>query len=438
MTSNHPARDDGTKHTRSETIVFAIYDSTTYRTLVPIAEELKSDYFVQFLLLDGLLPRANSPSKEKEGGSLPRHGLNNTVDVMDYVKSDLITRLNAKERPRPIHQIILNRALEDNAPPQVLFDLDQFVDDTDPDLFVCGHDGTSFVKHIIKRLSKTTTSTVVIQHGMNRPLLEFPPSIRGVPNFLAPSINPRVKWFEFLKRRFGYRYGAFPFCNPYTDEVYTIGDFFTERITRLRSDYPCSGGSSVQTVGSPEYNPDCSEPFDSAVDSIVFLSQWQYEGGQWNDDQQQWVVNKLAEISEKNGFETAVRPHPKESENKIEQFFSRFKVSTDRSLEEDVAEHDMALTVDSTAILEGVLQGKVCGVLQPPWNHNKFPPFTHRHILQLDNDSSSLWEDTHVEDLSEGSQRDYLQRYCYVPNNDPEHMSNTPRELIATKLRELL
>lgn len=47
----------------TNTVVFAIYDSTTFRTLVPVANNVTEDYSVKFLLLDRLLPQASSKKK---------------------------------------------------------------------------------------------------------------------------------------------------------------------------------------------------------------------------------------------------------------------------------------------------------------------------------------------------------------------------------------
>lgn len=344
--------------------------------------------------------------------------------------------MNARERPRPVYELIFRRVVEDNVPPKYLFDFEGFVRDTGINLLVCGHDGVLFVKHLAKHLSSRRTPSVVIQHGMNRPLLEFPPSVRGVPDLFAPSLEPQFPCLEYLKRRFGYRYGAFPFCNPYIDEVYTIGDFFNDRISRLRKDYPCRGEGKVYTTGSTEYDPAKSASFKARSDTALFLSQWQYEGGQWTDAQQRWIVDTLKSFCKINDIELTVRPHPKGTDEKIQKFFEHTKISRGNSLNDDVESHDVILTVDSTAILEGILEGKMCGVLQPPWNPTSFPPFTHDHILQISDGNIEL--NGRIESLSNDTQQSYLRQFCYVPNNNDRSVFDSPTEVVTTKIEKIL
>jgi len=124
-----------------------------------------------------------------------------------------------------------------------------------------------------------------------------------------------------------------------------------------------------------------------------------------------------------------VRPHPKASPKKINSLKNRLSVSESRSLAEDVSKHDVVVTVNSTAIFEAVIQGKHCCVLQLPWYGVEFEPFTHDHIGQLSTDSVDIADA--LSDRSVQTQKDYLQRFCYLPSTDGSDRADSSEELVA-------
>ncbi|WP_206742058.1 hypothetical protein [Haloferax sp. ATB1] len=152
-----------------------------------------------------------------------------------------------------------------------------------------------------------------------------------------------------------------------------MGDFFTERIRKLREQYPCNGAGTVTTVGYSEFNPGSIKPVETNAESALFLSQWQYEAGSWTEQQQKQLADILRTFQRKNNLNLRVRPHPKDSEEKISRFFNDFQLSRGAGLESDIENHDIVLTVDSTALLRAVLRGKVPGVIDLPWEQNTFP-----------------------------------------------------------------
>ncbi|WP_128081474.1 hypothetical protein [Haloferax sp. ATB1] len=408
-------------------IVFSIYDTTTYRNLVPIAEELSEDYEVEYLLFDELLQSAD-PSKSS---ALPADELKPHRFADEYIRSKVATKFH--ETPRSKKKVAVQRIIEDNISPQLIYDIHSYIKDTSMDVFVSGHDRLPFIKHVMKFSETADFKSIVIQHGINRPDLEFrngqPVNRQGL---FRPSIEPQSWAIEKFKRRFGFNYGAFLFCSPYADEVLTMGDFFTERIRKLREQYPCNGAGTVTTVGYSEFNPGSIKPVETNAESALFLSQWQYEAGSWTEQQQKQLADILRTFQRKNNLNLRVRPHPKDSEEKISRFFNDFQLSRGAGLESDIENHDIVLTVDSTALLRAVLRGKVPGVIDLPWEQNTFSPFTHDHVLSIDSDFVDL--EQQASKLSETTQVDYLQRFCYVPSLDESSKFNTPREYLAAKI----
>lgn len=410
-------------------VIFAVYDSTTARCLQPVARSLPGRVDVEYLLLDELLPRSAM------GSSLSTEEFQPCRRASSYVNSELLQSLNEVENPHPVGTIVSQRLIEDNISPQITYDIDGYLADADPDVFVSGHDQLPFIKHIIERSHKQDFRAVVVQHGINRPDLENPSSLPGVPSLLSPDVNPRCQLLERLKRRIGFRYGAFLFCNPYIDELYTLGEYFTKLIKNLRGSYPCFGKTDVVTAGSTEYNPSGVTEYQSEVSSALFLSQWQYEHNIWTAQQQSLIVRQLERIESETDISITVRPHPKDSKSKIESFFSQFATSTDSDLESDIAAHDAVLTVDSTVLYAGAIQGKVCAVVQPPWDEVTFRPFTHEHIIEVTDsniDISAAGAERSVE-----TQRSYLTECCYVPAFDPSCSYSSPVEFVSARIEQM-
>lgn len=407
-------------------IVFALHDSVSYRCLKPIADALRTRSEVEYILFDDLLKTGKK--------QIPTSSLSKYRRAFDYVKHDFFRQLNSVDKQQPLLTIAVQRLIEDNISSKFAYEIDRLIRDTNPDVFVAAHDILPFIKHIIAESHRRDFSTAVVQHGINRPFLEDPTSVPGVPKFLTPSPG-KVGPYEYIKRRVGFRHGAFVFCNPYVDELYTFGDFFTKTIANLRSEYPCFGKTNVRTTGSTEYNPICIAPYNPGRKSALFLSQWQLENEEWSDHQQNKVVDRVERFERNTGVRVHVRPHPKDSKEKIDRYFSDFKTSNSPSLKEDIDQHDVILTVDSTAIFQGIIEGKVCGVVQPPWQRIHFPPFTHEHIIQIGSNEVKL--DEEIKLRSHRTQRDYINRFCYTPDINDRCSATTPVELVAEAISNL-
>jgi len=413
----------------SKKVVFVIYDTTTYRNLAPIADRVSNHHDIEYLLFDSLLQSAD-PS---DSSALPIDELVPHRFADDYLKTGVANVLH--RAPRSKKKVAVQRIVEDNISSYLMYDLKSYIEDAGPDVLITGHDRLPFIKHLLRCSKKEEFRSIVVQHGINRPELEFrngqPMNRQG---FFRPSIEPQSRAFEKIKRRVGFNYGAFLFCSPFADEVFTMGDFFTERIRKLRKQYPCNGAGTVTTTGYSEFNPSSVTPIETRTDSALFLSQWQYEDGSWTDQQQNQLTDILRSFEKQNNLNLTVRPHPKDSEEKIETFFSNFRVSRNAGLESDIEDHDVVLTVDSTALLRAILKGKVPGVIDFPWEQNNFPPFTHEHILSIDVNFDHLERSTM--ELSRTTQNDYLQRFCYVPSLDESSKFESPREYVVSKLLE--
>lgn len=410
-------------------VVIAIYDSTTARCLKPIGKDLSERVDVEYLLLDELLPRSTMGSEISEAEFLPCRRASN------YLNSDWLQGLNEVERAHPVRAVIVQRLLEDNISPELTYDISGYLDDAEPDVFVCGQDLLPFLKHVIKWSHTDDFESVVVQHGINRPDLENPSSLPGVPDLLSPDRTPRYWPIEYLKRRLGFNYGAFLFCNPYVDELYTLGEFFTNLVSDLRSDYPCFGKTDVVTAGSTEYNPTAVEAYEGDVSSAVFLSQWQYEHNIWDAEQQSYITDRLTAVEQASDISITVRPHPKDSTAKMEQFFSEFEISQEAGLHEDIERHDAVLTVDSTALYAGAIAGNACGVIQTPWNEITLKPFTHEHIVQVTPSANDVASE--AAERSRETQTDYLRECCFVPALENKCPYDSPVDLVSSRIEAL-
>lgn len=412
----------------SPKVVFAVYDSTSARCLQPIANQMENKCEIEYLLLDNLLPRSSMKSEISEDEFQPYRRASH------YVKSEFLQRLNNVEKPHPIGTIIFQRIVEDNISPEISYDIPDYLSDSQPDIFITAHDQLPFLKHIIKESQRREFNSVLIQHGINRPDLEDPSNIPGVPNLLSPSRFPTFGPFEYLKRRIGFKYGAYLFCNPFIDEVYTFGEFFTKLLGELRTEYPCNGDTEITTAGTTEYDPGSVEDYSSDISSAIFLSQWQYEHDIWRKDEQEYISSFLKELANNTGIPITIRPHPKDSQSKISKFYSDFNISDKADIWEDIRSHDMIITIDSTAIFLGVLLGKSCGIIQPPWDNITFRPFTHPHIIQINDSTIDLRKSAAKRTCR--TQISYLNECCFVPNQDKGSPFDSPTELITSSILE--
>lgn len=410
--------------------VVAIYDTTSYAILGELAEELKDDFTVEYLILDELLV-SNNPDK---AGDFPKDELKPSRSGLDYVSNDYLWKLNKFSSPRPITVEIVQRIIEDKVSPELSYNVQDFIDDTELDVFICGHDLFPFVKHIIRESNKKEFNSVVVQHGMNHPALVS--SNNSGREWLTPTQDHNSKILEYIKRRVGYQNGAFLFANPYLDEVYTFGDYFSNHIRDLRSSYPCFGKADVISAGPTEYDPTSIQDYSASIDSALFLSQWQLESGEWDEKQQKWVVDRLQKLEEHSELELVIRPHPREKVEKIQRFYSEFEVSQNRSLDEDILEHDFIITYDSTALLKGVLSGKVCGVLDVPWDNSEFPPLDDDFLIKIGKDKVNLEEEAKSRNIRD--QHNYLSNYCYVPALDSATPADSPIELVINRIKDLV
>jgi hypothetical protein len=410
-------------------VIIAVYDSTTARSLKPLGERLSEQADVEYLLLDELLPRSSMDSEISVENFHPYKRASN------YVNSNILQKVNEIERSYPVAEIMIQRLIEDNITPEITYDINGYLEEVSPDVFVCGHDLLPFIKHIIKSSQTSHFKSVVVQHGINRPDLENPSTLPGAPNLLSPETDPNYRFLEKIKRRIGFNHGAFLFCNPYVDEVYTLGDFFTNLLVDLRDSYPCFGKTNVVTAGSTEYNPTGIQQYDPEISDAVFLSQWQYEHNIWNSKQQSYIVQKLKKVESQANISITIRPHPKDSDEKMKNFFPDFDISHEENLLKDVNNHDAVLTVDSTALYTGVIAGKVCGVLQTPWNEITLRPFSHEHIVQITPSRYDLRSSGRKR--SNETQRSYLKECCFIPSLYSDNDYNSPVELVANRVKSL-
>lgn len=397
------------------TVVFAAEDSTSLQAMEPIANALTADMDVQYLLLDGLV------KEEERTFHIDRSSLDHPYRKAEkWVRSGFLG--NAA---RNVAHAGLQRVVVDNISPKLAFDVEGYIKAVNPDLFVSAIDQFGFIRHTIKALDLMDASTATIQHGIYEYALDFD---RIESRQLFPRFETQISAFEALKRRAAFRYGLTEYTHPYSDVVFTLGDFFTERIRDIRL-HSGATQTDLVTAGSPEFQGPVRS-YSEGVSSVLFLSQQQYEGGTWQWSAQESVFERLTTLGD--DFDVTIRPHPKESDDKVDAFAERFSVSRGRTIKEDIAAHDAVLSVNSTALFEAVIQGKVPGTLQIPEYRVGFEPFTHDHIIQVTDGSEDL--DRLSRERSETTQREYLDSFCYLPGEDSSVATETTTELIAETL----
>jgi hypothetical protein len=403
--------------------LFCIGTNTAYQAISPVIDEVANQYEVEYLFFDSFFNRSENDPRtvtlEKTG--IPHEYSN----VSEYVNHPVF-----ESTPKSWSTIrkIWQRTLLDNISSKIAFDVDRCLAELDPDIIVTAGDQFPFVRHLIHYCHGTNRTTIAIQHGMYGYDLS---KSGGQSGFFEPKYGSDGALFERLKRRFGYRFGTGAYLNPYTDTVLTLGEFFRERIDDLRDEYPCFGHTELLTTGSPEYDGNVKQ-YQPRAKSVLYLSVHKLEGGAWDADQHNQIIKRLASINDR--YDLTIRPHPKEPSEKINQYYSEFEVSTENSLSEDVENHDVILTVDSTAILEGVIQGKVTAILQPPWKHKRFDPLVDEHMIQVTNATPDFEHEAAARSVK--TQREYLSRYCCMPSLEASIEVNSSVEMIADIIRK--
>lgn len=406
----------------ADQVVFAVHDGTTYRNLQPIAAALPETIDVEYLLLDRLFDEDGVPATE----------LRPHRRASEYVREEVFIRLNRRTRPGRLPLEGIQWLLDDVLTPRIAYRLGDYLADTKPDLFVCGHDRLPFVKHVIQRCNNKNIPTAVVQHGIQR--MEYRPADSWVIEALRPTRSPRRQSFERAKRRILYQHGAYIFGNPNVDAVFTIGDFFSDQIRNARSEYPCSGHGTVTTTGYPEYSLTEMQPYDPDIENALFLSGWEYELGEWGEATERKIADRLHGIERANDIDVRVRPHPKDLDEKIDRFYDDFLISDVEDLEADIERHDFICTVYSTALLLAAAMGKACGVLRVGWDRNRFGPFDDDHVLEIHAETNEI--PRRASKRSATTQAEYLRRYCYIPSAHAG-TDKTPAEYIASALLEM-
>ncbi|WP_152042629.1 hypothetical protein [Salinigranum salinum] len=409
----------------SQKIIFAAHDATTYQNLKLIEQRLSDRYETEYLFLNDLfgetLPEATSDI------SNARHAIN-------YIRHEWVSRLDHQTHPGPLRYEIIQQILYDVVSPHIPYNLRQYAADADPDLFVCAHDRIPFVKHLLKIFYKQNVTTVALQHGIR--------NIRGERNgpepvnCLRPNSHPMSWTTERIKREVLYPYGAFILGNPYLDEIYTIGEFFTDIVRSVRDESPCFGSTDVLETGYPEYGHFDLQPYSPDVDSVLFLSTWEYEAGMWDDTLLNQVIRILASVRDENDVSVTVRPHPKDSAKKIDRYRTEFDISERDSMIDDIDLRDMAVTSFSTTILPSAIRGRVCGALRLPWERNQFGPFVDPFVLQIDEDHVSIHD--RADQRTAEDQERFLKQYCFLPQYHHPEQYESPAAYIAERLTNLL
>lgn len=405
------------------TILFIAEDSTSYRVLEPVAFEISNspEIEVEFLILDGLFDsRHENRSIGIDRGSITF----DAHDVRSYVDCLWLGRF-----PQTIPESIIQRILLDHVSPSFAYNLEDLFRQVDPDLIVSAVDQIPFLRQLIHEADERGVPTATLQHGTYEFALS-PEYIEEKPFF--PDFSPRSKLIESFKRQSGFKYGITEYCHPDTDLVMTLGEFFTERIRWLRSQYPYHSHTMLVETGSPEFTGPV-KPYQGNAESVLFLSQQQYERGAWDRRTQERLISLLENIDRR--VPVSVRPHPKGSEKKAEWFAERLDLTNQNSLRADIESHDIILTVNSTAIYEGVIQGKSCGILQIKDQKSDFEPFTHEHLVQVRDGMVDFSNAARAR--SEATQRDYLRQFCYLPGFSSECGSSSTA-VIADKLLALV
>lgn len=409
------------------TVAVAVEDVPSYRALRPVADALADRATVEFLWVDSFFdPDSGKRIPDSIRGRHPHRSVGEFVRV----DAPVFTRF-----PTGLGDAVAQKLLLDAVSHRPVYDTAGYLDAVEPDLLVAAMDSLPFVRHLFRDASERGVATAALQHGFYPKNLD-PAWLEERNGPLSPRFDPLVPPLERLKRRVGYRYGVTVYTNPWVDEVLTLGTFFRRRIAALRAQYPCEGAGTVSVTGSPEYDGEVV-PYEPATGSLLFLSQQQYEGGHWSDAQLSWMVDRLAALDE--SVDVTVRPHPKDSREKRARYAERVTVSEEDDLAADVAAHDVILTTHSTAVTEGVIQGKLCGVVEVPWDdgvtHQSFPPLRHRHLLRVRDGDVDL--EGAAAERSEATQREFLRRFCFTPGAfDAGAGSST--ETIAARLDALL
>lgn len=406
----------------SRTIVFAIEDLTSYRTLAPVMDGFAESADVEVLLLDALYESTGDHRVvEIDADEFDF----DCRDFTDYVRINhpLFTRFSRSTAENLVHRMIA-----DNVSSSIPYEIDRYVAEVDPDVFVAAVDMLPFVRHLIRKLSDCDCLTVVVQHGIYQEFMDYS-YIRS--RSIPPSFSPRFQSIENMKRRIGYPNGITIYGHSYLDLVCSMGEFFTQRLSELRTGYPYSDNTVLSTTGTPEYDLELRE-YDSNAGDVLFLSQQQYEAGKWNKDSQLELTEILEKVNEKS--QVTIRPHPKDSKEKLNYFRSKFAVSHNKPLKEDIREHDIILTINSTALFESVIQGKPSGVIHVPDYDIDFEPFIHEHLIQIRDGNEDLAN--LAERRSVNTQHDYLQQYCYMPVLDGNTQEETSTELILNQINK--
>lgn len=384
-------------------VLFVVEDATSLTVLQPIANRLNNKYNqnIEFFFCDSFWERSGREV------SINRNDLSHPYrNVNDYLKRN--SRFNYL--PTNLCESIAQRLFLDSGLRKFWYDVSGLIEDIDPKLIITANDSFPFIRQLIGYVHNEQIQTVTIQHGIYSGGLN-PANLND--KLLFPNVPYNGGLFERAKRAMGFRYGITTYCNPYTDIVMTLGDFYTELIHDLREGYPCFGKTDIYSTGSPEYNSDVIH-YREDVSSILFLSQQKYETGEWDKKQQQEAIDILNTISE--NIPVTVRPHPKDSAEKIQWISKKLPVSQTKSLVEDIARHDAAITVDSTAIYEAVIQGKTCGILTLDSSNHDFEPLIHPHLITITEESIDIEKEASNRSVS--SQKSYLSKFCTMPATD--------------------
>lgn len=411
----------------TDTVVFAIEDATSYNALSPLIDALDEQtgdtVDVEVLWLDSLYPPDSGRRLSAEFRGRHPHRL-----LSEFVRVD---RPEFTQFPRGMRDAMVQKLLVDRLSHRPFYDTAGYLDAVDPDVLISAMDSIPFLRHLIRDASERDVATLVLQHGAYPNNLDA--SVLAVRNGpLSPSFDPVLPPLERLKRVLLYPYGFSVYTNPWVDEVLALGTFFQRRIAALREQYPCNGRSPVTVTGSPEFDGGIVE-YEPRTDSVLYLSQQTYESGFWTDENLDWHVNRLGELDDV--VDVTVRPHPKDSAAKMDRYREQVAVSEEPNLAADIANYDVVLGSHSTALFEGVVQGKVCGVLRVPWDdtetHQTFEPFSHRHMLQVRPGTDDLA--SAAAERSVATQREYLRRFCYTPR-EFEDDGTSSTELILERI----
>jgi len=417
----------------SPDIVIAIHDNTSFKCLKPIADYLDEYASIEYLKLDSFFNSKN----ERRDVHIPQSELDYPFkEAEDYIRIPTETFKYYRGTEDDLPRAVIHKLVMDHAPGDIPYYSNKYLEETQPDAFICGVDQFPMIKSLIEACDEKNITTAAVQHGTYERALDFD-KVEDKPLF--PNFSDGKTIVEQVKRHLGWKYGLTFYCHPNLDYVFTLGDFFTNRIGEFRELAKTQTNTNITTTGSPEYDTPISEYTDDA-NSILFLSQQQYEESYWSWEEQQKLVEMLVELDQTTAPVT-VRPHPKDSQKKLNVFDERLAISNSKSLSEDIGDSDFILTINSTAIFEGVRQGKPCGVLQLPWFDIKFEPYVDEHIIQVE--GATLHSENEINIGKEAkkrtskTQREYLKSFCYSPQIDPSSKFNSSTEFIGEKVCDI-